>query len=223
MPLGTAFENVPYDGYDPEAKAWQNTVLHFVQCVETLADAAGDHQSTWTWVSGQPFTRANVLDRCNRMARHRWDIEEHMLVEKPLGYEYKPLYSRDWNAMQAFHHLTHIAHLLHILVRHQTTLWPMVFFLSIRGTMIKLVEPPEIPGWIKPGSLASASADTSPGWCDSASTPNSRVKGIEKNDSFARRMTTFSPGRYPMPIIAWPFGRSVPSSTVGTNETPSES
>ncbi len=59
-----------------------------------------------------------------------------MLVEKHLGYEYKHLYSRDWNAMQGFHHLMHIAHLLHILVPHQTTLWPMVLRLSIRGTMI---------------------------------------------------------------------------------------
>ncbi len=49
-------------------------------------------------------------------------------------------YSRDWNAMQGFHHLMHIAHLLHILVLHQTKLWPMVLRLSIRGTMIKLVE-----------------------------------------------------------------------------------
>ena len=85
--------NVPYDWYDPETKKWQNTVLHYVQCVETWTDAAGDHQSTWTWVSGNPFTRRNELERCNRMARHRWDIEENILVEKPLGYEYKPLCS----------------------------------------------------------------------------------------------------------------------------------
>ena len=132
--------NVPYDWYDPEDKKWHTTVLHFVQCVETWTDAAGDHQSTWTWVSGKPFTRANVLDRCNRMARHRWDIEEHILVEKHLGYEYKHLYSRDWNAMQGFHHLMHIAHLLHILVLHQTTLYPMVQRLTIRGTIKKLIE-----------------------------------------------------------------------------------
>jgi hypothetical protein len=51
--------HVPYDWYDPETKKWQNTVLHYVQCVETWTDAARDHQSTWTWVSGQPFTRRN--------------------------------------------------------------------------------------------------------------------------------------------------------------------
>ena len=107
-------------------------MLHYVQCVETWTDAAGDHQSTWTWVSGKPFTRRNVLERCNRMARHRWDIEENILVEKPLGYEYKPLDSRDWNAMQGFHHLMPMAHLLHILVLHQTTLGPMVLRLTIR-------------------------------------------------------------------------------------------
>jgi len=131
---------VPYEWKDPETKEWHTTVLHFVQWVETWTDADGDHQSPRTWVSGKAFTRANVLERCNRMARHRWDIEEHILVEKHLGYEYKHLYSRDWKAMQGFHHLMHLAHLLHILVLHQTALWPMVFFLTIRGTMIKLVE-----------------------------------------------------------------------------------
>ena len=69
-------------------------MLHYVQCVETWTDAAGDHQSTWTGVSGQPFTRRNVLERCNRMARHRWDIEENILVEKHLGYEYKHLFRK---------------------------------------------------------------------------------------------------------------------------------
>ena len=80
------------------------------------------------------------IERCNRMARHPWDIEENILVEKHLGYEYQPLDSRDWNAMQGFHDLMPMAHLLHILVLHQTALWPMAFFLTIRGTMIKLVE-----------------------------------------------------------------------------------
>jgi len=63
-----------------------------------------------------------------------------MLVEKPLGYAYKPLDSRDWNAMQGLHHLMHIAHLLHILVLHQTTRYPMVQRLTIRGTIKKPIE-----------------------------------------------------------------------------------
>jgi len=76
------------------------------------------------------------------MAPHRWDIEEHILVEKHLGYEYQLLDSRDWNAMQGFHHLMPMVHLLHILVLHQTAWWPTVLRLTIRGTMTKLVEAP---------------------------------------------------------------------------------
>ena len=120
------------------------------------------------------------------MARHRWDIEEHMLVEKPLGYEYRPLDSRDWNAMQGFHHLMPMAHLLHILVLHQTKLWPMVFFLSIRGTMITLVEAARDFGVDKARIARLGERRHKPGWCGRASTPNSRVQGIEK--------TTVSPG-----------------------------
>ena len=114
------------------------------------------------------------------MARHRWDIEEHMLVEKPLGYEYRPLDSRDWNAMQGFHHLMPIAHLLHILVLHQTKLWPMVFFLSIRGMMITLVEAARDSGVDKARIARLGERRHKPGWCGRASTPNSRVQGIEK-------------------------------------------
>ena len=51
--------HVPYAGYEPETQKRQNTMLHYVQGVETWTDAAGDHQSTWTWVSGKPFTRRN--------------------------------------------------------------------------------------------------------------------------------------------------------------------
>ena len=39
------------------------------------------------------------------MARHRWDIEEHILQEKYYGYHYTHLYSRQWNAMKGFHTL----------------------------------------------------------------------------------------------------------------------
>jgi len=132
--------HVEYEWKEPETKRWRRTRLHFVQCIETWTDATGDHQTTWTWVSGKPFTDENVLDRCNRMARHRWDIEEYILVEKHHGYAYRHLYSRDWNGMQGFHHLLHLAHLLHILVLHQSSLWPMVCRLTFQGTLKKLIE-----------------------------------------------------------------------------------
>ena len=89
-------------------------------------------------------------------------------------------YSRDWNAMQGFHHLMHIAHLLHILVLHQTTVWPMVLRLSIRGTIKKLVEAARDSGVDKARIARLGERRHKPGWCGRASTPNSRVQGIEK-------------------------------------------
>ena len=69
------------------------------------------------------------------MARHRWDIEEHILGEKSLGGHYTHLYSRDWQGMQAFHALMRLAHLLNVLALHQTTLWPTVLKKTIPGTI----------------------------------------------------------------------------------------
>ena len=63
----------------------------------------------WVWVSGQPLTAQNVVARCNDMARCRWDIEEHILVEKHRGYHYEHLYSQQWNAIKNWHTVMRLA------------------------------------------------------------------------------------------------------------------
>ncbi len=99
--------------------------MHYVSCTQTWTDANGDHHvSQWAWVSARPFSKQTVVTRCNRMARHRWDIEEHILQEKHYGYHYTHLYSRQWNAMKGFHTLMRLAHLLNTLALHQVGLWP---------------------------------------------------------------------------------------------------
>jgi hypothetical protein len=42
--------------------------------------------------------------------------------------------------MQGFHHLMPVAHRFRILARYQMAWWPTAFFLTLRGTLIKLVE-----------------------------------------------------------------------------------
>ncbi|MFZ5688884.1 MAG: transposase family protein [Bacillota bacterium] len=107
-------------------------VLHVVVCNETWGE---NEQATWAWVSGTPLTRKNVINRCNRAARHRWGIEENFLIEKRHGYNYEHPFSYDWNALKGWHALMRLAHLINILTLHTVALWETVQTLGMRGTL----------------------------------------------------------------------------------------
>jgi len=86
-------------------------------------------------VSGAPLTRKNVINHCNRAARHRWGIEENFLTEKHHGYNYEHPFSYDWNALKGWHALMRLAHLINILTLHTVALWETVQTLGMRGTL----------------------------------------------------------------------------------------
>jgi len=68
---------------DPQMKAIKTLVLHYVVCEETWTDVEGlKRKSTWAWVSSERVSKKNLVTRCHRMARQRWDNEEPILVEK---------------------------------------------------------------------------------------------------------------------------------------------
>ena len=73
------------------------------------------------------LTANNVVDRCNRAARRRWDIEEYILMEKHGGYQYEHAFSLNWAAMRNWHTMMHLGHLLNTL-----TLQGMLFRLDRR-------------------------------------------------------------------------------------------
>ena len=65
--------------------------IHMVICDESWqeADEKGgivDNYSRHVWISDLPFCRKKVHKRCNLGGRHRWQIEEAILVEKRHGY-----------------------------------------------------------------------------------------------------------------------------------------
>ncbi|CAB3394518.1 hypothetical protein [Kyrpidia spormannii] len=91
-------------------------------------------------MSGQPLTAQNVVNRCNRAARHRWDIEEQILTEKHRGYEYEHLYSTDWTAMRNWHVLMHLGHLVNVMALHTEGLMKKVRELGFSGTLKFLYE-----------------------------------------------------------------------------------
>ncbi len=125
---------IQYDWRDAENQRHITTV-HVAVCYETWERDGQPQKSTWAWVSGSPITRKNVLERCNRAARHRWGIEENFLTEKTRGYSYEHDFSHDWNALKGWHALMRLAHLLNVLTLHTVALWDTVQTLGMRGTI----------------------------------------------------------------------------------------
>jgi hypothetical protein len=101
--------------------------IHLAVCGERWkeVDAEGklvQRSGKWAWISDLPFSRETVHVLCNLGGRHRWGIEEGILVEKRQGYDYEHCYAEDWNAMRGYHYLMRIGHLLNVLASFSSTL-----------------------------------------------------------------------------------------------------
>jgi hypothetical protein len=113
--------------------------VHVVVCQESWEDIDKETNEVVTrtsrhvWLSCKPLNQRNVHERCNLGARHRWGIEEGILVEKCHGYHYEHLFSHDWNAMRGYHYLMRIGHTLNILAQYGTALNKLVQTLGVRG------------------------------------------------------------------------------------------
>jgi hypothetical protein len=69
-------------------------LVHLVVCEERWQEVDADgntveKRSRHAWLSSEPLKRSNLHLRCNLGARHRWSIEEMLLVEKHHGYQYE--------------------------------------------------------------------------------------------------------------------------------------
>ncbi len=123
-----------------------HTLIHVVVCYETwteeqIADPSKPKdpkvlvakENTWAWVSAKPITAKNVVERCNRGGRGRWNIEEGILTEKKRGYNYEHMFSYNWNGMKCWHLLMHVGHLINILVTYSKGLWEIAKARGIKG------------------------------------------------------------------------------------------
>jgi hypothetical protein len=114
-------------------------ILHVVVCEESWETIDGDSlaivpkTARHAWISSAPLSRETVHERCNLGARHRWGMEEGILVEKHHGYQYEHCYSYNWEAMRGYHFLMQIAHLLNILVQNSARLARLVRSRGLRG------------------------------------------------------------------------------------------
>jgi hypothetical protein len=109
----------------------QRLTVHVVVCEErweTVGDSGTiePRSARHVWLSSRPLNRDNVHTRCNLGARHRWNIEAGILVEKRCGYYAEHRFSYNWNAMKGHHLLMRLAVLLNTLARFTRDLAPRI-------------------------------------------------------------------------------------------------
>jgi hypothetical protein len=128
--------NIHYYWGDKERK---RQTVHVVICDERWKEIDPDtakpveKTSHHAWISSQPLNRANVHERCNLIARHRWAIESNILVEKHQGYQYEHRFSENWTAMKGYHFLMRLGHLINALSQRTTHLAQIVRRRGVRG------------------------------------------------------------------------------------------
>lgn len=120
-------------------------VIHVVTCEENweVIDKNGDmviKTARHAWISSKPINRKNVHENCNLGARKRWLHENNILKEKHQGYHYEHIFSHDWNAMQGYHYLMHIARMLNEMALHSTCLTEQVRVIGIEAFLKKFRE-----------------------------------------------------------------------------------
>ena len=132
--------------------------IHLAVCQEDWQEvneqgSIAERSSRWAWISDLRFRRETVHVRCNLGGRHRWSIEEGLLVEKRQGYAYEHCYAENWNAMRGYHYLMRIGHVLNVLASLLSTLVQAFkergaqgFIRWIRGTLSgRWLDPAELP------------------------------------------------------------------------------
>jgi hypothetical protein len=141
--------------YGPNRRKKQ--VVHVVVCEERWEEIDADgntvtKSSRHAWLSSEPLTKKNLHERCNLGARHRWGIEEAILMEKHHGYQYEHLFSFNWNAMKGYHYLMHLGHALNVLAQYSEHLYEIVASKGVRA-FLKYVRDSLLHPWLDPERL----------------------------------------------------------------------
>ena len=114
----TAQNHIEY-AYGPNRRKKQ--IIHMIICRETWKEVAKDSAeieaktSRHVWISHKPFSKDDIHKRFNLCARHRWDIESCILVEKQPGYCYKHAFSYNWNVMKGYHYLMRLGNFINVV------------------------------------------------------------------------------------------------------------
>ncbi len=114
-------------------------IIHVATCEETweeksrITDKIESKSTRYVWISGKKLTKDNVENRCIKIGRYRWKLENNFLVLKHQDYQYEHCFSYNWNAMVGFHHLMKIGRFINVLVVNSEFLEKKVTDLGIRG------------------------------------------------------------------------------------------
>ncbi len=119
--------------------------LHWVICEESWEEIDPNglvvqKTSRHAWISSEPITRKNVHERCNLAARKRWLHENNILKEKHQGYSYEHIFSHQWDAMQGYHFLMHIARMFNEMAVHSVCVIEYVKVVGIQPFIKRLRE-----------------------------------------------------------------------------------
>ncbi len=139
----------------------KKTQVHVVECRESwdeIDPVTGEkvaRSSRHVWISSEPLNQDNLHERCNLAARHRWNIEEGILVEKRQGYQYEHCFSRTWEAMKGYHYLMRLGHALNVLAQYSEALIEVVKRMGVRP-FIKYVRDSLVHRWLDPVKLREA-------------------------------------------------------------------
>jgi len=137
--------------YGPNGRKKQ--IIHMVICRESWQEVAKNSSEIETktsrhvWISHKPFSKDNVHERCNLCARHRWDIESGILVEKRQGYYYEHAFSYNWNAMKGYHYLMRLGHFINVLAVYSECVIDIVREFGVRG-FIRFVRETLMAPWL---------------------------------------------------------------------------
>jgi len=129
--------NIEYE-YDNQQKM---RLLHVVVCneiwkeVDNKSNEIVTRKSKHAWISSKPLNKFNIHERCNLAARHRWNIESEILIQKHHGYQYEHCFSYDWNAMKGYHYLMRIGLMLNVLAQYSESFIEIIKTLGKRGTI----------------------------------------------------------------------------------------
>lgn len=118
-----------------------NVVLCYEEWEEDHIRSTGVKElckTRYAWISSVRLNHSNVFERCTKLGRYRWKIENNILKEKHQGYKYKHCYSYDWNAMEGYHYLMKIGEFLNALATNSEVLNSYVEQLGIQGYIKKL-------------------------------------------------------------------------------------
>ena len=128
--------------------------VHVVVCEETWEEVDQKtnvivvRKSKHAWISSKMLNRQNIHERCNLAARHRWNIELEILIQKHHGYQYEHCFSYNWNAMKGYHFLMRIGLMLNVLVQYSECFIDVIKTLGKRGAVKFIFETLKGP-WLK--------------------------------------------------------------------------